>query len=392
MVQVLTSRVDADGGLWGGCDNACKHKDVDMVMFAPSESTQTNGARQTLLAALDAFVEAWKAKGWTEATKQRAVVERLRTKKCNVCCGRMKKLSPAEQACKDEWDRMRQEACRENDGCCNPDCTERGMAAWIAISADHGTNLKLCALSSYTWWSGHGGVPAMREEAKKIYQWPCLCCHALEPTSASGKINNPETMEPKPNETEQEFRSRYARAVITFPKYEYVNTLKGAIGACQYPGCGRKVVKGNESSFHFDHRVESTKRKCRCLNAKGEPKGPCHGCADREFGRKGGVGGLAGNLTQATALEYADAKKTIPTGRIKELIDTEAEPKTCKLLCVNCHLCRKPHGIARHEEFVRQAPPPRRQLLMDDKNVKLRAWRAAKAAAKRKRDAVKEEA
>ena len=389
MVQVLTSRVDADGGLWGGCDGTCKHKDVNMAMFAPAESTQTNGARQTLLAALDAFVEAWKAKGWTEACKQRAVVERLRTKRCNVCCEGMKKLSPAEQVCKDEWDRMRQEACRKNDGCCNPDCTERGMAAWIAISADHGTNLKLCALSSYTWWSCHGGVPAMREEATQIYQWPCLCCHILEPTSTSGKIMNPETMERKPNETEQRFRDRQAMAVIKFPKYEYVNTLKRAIGACQYPGCGRKVVKGNESSFHFDHRVESEKRKCRCLDDEGLAQGPCHGCADREFGRNGGVGGLAGNAAQATALEYADKKKTIPTGRIKELIDTEAAPKTCKLLCDNCHLCRKPHGIARNEEFVRPAPPPRRQLLMDDKNVKLRARNAAKAAAKRKRDAAR---
>ena len=392
IVQVLTSRVDAKGGLWGGCDNTCKHQDVDMAMFAPAESTQTNGARQTLLAALDAFVEAWKAKDWTEATKQRVIVERLRTKHCNVCCGRKKKLTPVQQACKDEWDRMRQEACRKNDGCCNPECTERGMAAWIAISADHGTNPKRRDLSNYAWWVGHGGVPAMREEATQIYQWPCLCCHMLEPTSSTGKINNPDTMEPKPNETEQEFRDRKSHAAITFPKYEYVNTLKRAIGACQYPGCGRKVVNGNESSFHFDHRVESTKRKCRCLNDEGEPKGGCHGCADSEFKRTGGVGGLAHNAAQATALEYADAKKTIPTGRIKKLIDTEAAPKTCDLFCANCHFCRKPHGIARHEEFVRPAPPPRRQLLMDDANVKKRARRAAKAAAKRKRDAVKEEA
>lgn len=390
MVQVLTSRVGANGGLCGGCDHTCKHQDVDMAMFAPAKSTNTNGARQTFFAALGAFVEAWKAKDWVEATKQRVIVERLRTKKCNVCCEGLKKLTPAQQACKDEWDRMRQEACRKNNGCCYPFCTERGMAAWIAISADHGTNPKRYALSSYMWWSWNGGVSAMRKEATQIYQWPCLCCHALEPTSASGNINNPDTVERKPDETEQEFRDRQAMAVITFPKYEYVNTLKQGIGACRYPGCGRNVVKGNESSFHYDHRVESTKRKCRCLNAKGEPKGGCHGCADSEFGRSGGVGGLAHNHAQATALEYADAKKTIPTGRIKKLIDTEAAPKTCDLLCINCHLCRKPHEIARNEEFVRPAPPPRRQLLMDDKNVKNRAYMAARAAAKRKRDAEEE--
>jgi len=383
MVDVLTSRVDANGGLLGGCDHLCKHHDVDMVMFAPSESTQTNGARQIFFAALDAFTAAWKAKDWTEATKQRVIVERLRTKNCNMCCERARRLGPAKQACKDEWDRMRQEACRKNNGCCNPECTERGMAAWVVISADHGTNPKRRHLSCYMWWACHGGVLAMREEATQIHQWPCLCCHLLEPTSKSGKINNPKTMERKPNQTEQEFKKRQVSAAIAFPKYDYVNTLKRAIVACQYPGCGREVVPGNEASFGFDHRVESTKRKCRCLNAKGLAQGPCHGCADREFRRDGGVGGLANNNVQETVLEYdADGN---PTGRIKELLDAEASPKKCDLYCHNCHICRKPHGIARNEVFVRPvvAPRPKRQLRMDEKNVKQRAYMAAK----RKRDA-----
>ena len=90
------------------------------------------------------------------------------------------------------------------------------------------------------------------------------------------------------------------------------------------------------------------------------------------------MGGLASNGVQATALEY-----------VKELIDTEAAPEMCDLLCVNCHVCRKPHGIERHEEFVRPAPRPRRQLLTDDRNVKRRAYEAAKAA-KRKRAAAEE--
>jgi len=385
MVQVLTSRVDADGGLWGGCDNTCKHKDVDMAMFAPSESTKTNGARQNFFAALDAFAQAFQAEDWAEATKQRAIVERLRTKVCHVCCESMKKLTPEQQACKDEWDRMRKAACRKNNGCCNQECTERGMAAWIAISADHGTNPKRYNLSDYLWWARNGGVLAMREEEeKRIHQWPCMCCHMLEPTSKTGKINNPRTMERKPDETEKKFQNRQYMAAITFPKYCYVNTLKQAIGACQYPGCGRKVVEGNEASFHFDHLVENTKRKCRCLNDEGLAQGPCHGCADREFGRSGGVAGLAGKPTQATSLEKdADGN---PMGRIKELLDTEAAPKTCDLLCSNCHVCRKARKIARQEEFVRPAPPPRRQLLMDDRSVKRRAYMAARAA-KRKRDA-----
>ena len=382
MVQVLTSRVDAIGGLRGGCGNVCKHKDVDMGLFAPAESTKSNGARQNFLAALDTFVEAWKNEDWAEAVKQRAIVERLRTKRCHVCGETM--LTPEQQACKDEWDRMRKAACRKNKGCCNQECTERGMAAWIAISADHGINDKRHNLSGYKWWAANGGVLAMREEEKRIHQWQCLSCHMLEPTSNSGKINNPNTMTPESDETEERFQKRQYMAAISFPKYCYVNTLKQAIGTCQYPGCGRKVVEGNEASFAFDHLVERTKRMCRCLNAKGLAQGPCHGCADREFQRKGGAGGLANNHSQETALEKdADGN---PMGRIKELLDTEAAPKTCDLLCTNCHVCRKPHKIARQEEFVRPAPPPRRQLLMDDRSVKRRAYQAARAA-KRKRDA-----
>lgn len=92
---------------------------------------------------------------------------------------------------------------------------------------------------------------------------------------------------------------------------------------------------------------------------------------------------MAHNCVRATALEYdADGN---PMGRIKYLIDAEVAPK-CDLLCSNCHVCRKPRKIARHEEFVRQAPRPRRRLHMDDRHVKGRA----RMAAKRKRDAADE--
>jgi hypothetical protein len=112
-------------------------------------------------------------------------------------------------------------------------------------------------------------------------------------------------------------------AIIVYPKQQYVDAKKREIGRCQYPDCGRRVVAGNEQSFHFDHRVESTK----CKASKG----------DLLFGERGGVGGLVGNHSKAAALD-----------KVEHLLDAEMEPK-CDLLCVNCHLCRKPRGLGRRE-------------------------------------------
>ena len=54
----------------------------------------------------------------------------------------------------------------------------------------------------------------------------------------------------------------------------------------------------------------------------------------------------------------------------------------CDLLCHNCHICRKPLGLARNEEYERPAPPPPRALSMTKNAIYLRA-----RAAKRKREA-----
>ena len=362
-VEVLNSRIDADAGVWGGC-HTCRNRFVDMERYAPAMKRSSNGARQRFLAVLADLRTAILAKDWSKVEKLRAEVERLRKTQCDACRKR-NKLSPGQRACQDEWDRMRQEACRKQDGCANPNCTERGMDAWIVITADHGTNEKRrnkegkpVGLSNYKWWASYGGVEAMCKEAQKIHQWICSCCHALESTSTQGRVNNPETIARKPDETEKDFKKSKARAKITFPKYEYVNARKRAIGKCQYPGCDREVVRGNETSFDFDHRDESTKRMCRCVNAKGEAKGKCHGCDDKLFGRTGGLSGLASNRTKKAALEYADREKTVPTGRIKALFDAETDK--CDLLCHNCHISRKPLGLPRHEEYARPAPPPAR--------------------------------
>jgi hypothetical protein len=329
--------------LYGGCHNCVTNCSIDMKFFAPNaDSIKTAGKRQRFDVARKAFVFAVRAGDRDTALRQRRIVEQLRSRTCKPC-RRIVKLSPAVQSCKDEWDRMKQEACRRQGGCSNPDCSERGMASWIALQADHGTNPKRYNLSDYSWWAYHGGVAAMRKEAKQIFQWCCGHCHSLEATSASGRrYGDPDLM---PNgrqygtkEETAQYKAKY-HAKIKFPKQQYVDRIKREIGICQYSGCGRRVVIGNEQGFQWDHQHENSKRKCRCLNANGEPKGPCHGCEDKLFRRNGGVGGLVANCSKAASLRNA-----------KHLLD--AEMKKCLLYCTPCHLSRKPRNRDRWDESL----------------------------------------
>ena len=124
---------------------------------------------------------------------------------------RTKKLSPAEQACKDWYDGMRKAAALQNDGCAHAHCPVRGPDVWQVLTADHGTNpkathevknkktgkvtTKRLNLSNYTTWPKVGGVPAMEAELAQIEKWICHCCHTLEPTSSSGqRCGDPATM------------------------------------------------------------------------------------------------------------------------------------------------------------------------------------------------------
>jgi len=294
---------------------------VSIDRFAPdADATKSAGHRQTFDAAYESYQAAFAAGDRDAAIAQRAVVEALRTNNCDACRESMRKLSPAEQACKDEWKRMKQEACARQDGCANPACLERGMASWPVLQADHGTNPKVHRLSDYTFWSWNGGVGAMRAESQQIHQWVCGVCHSSEETSSTGRRHGDPALMPdgKRSGTDEE-RKQYGakrQAKIRFPKYEHVDAAKHRIGRCQYPGCSRPVLPGTEPGFHFDHRVESTK------------------CKGGHYGANGGVGGLAHNHAKASALD-----------EVRELLDEEMNK--CDLLCEPCHLSRKPHSRER---------------------------------------------
>jgi hypothetical protein len=215
---------------------------------------------------------------------------------------------------------MRKTACTTNDGCANPDCAERGEQAWWVLQGDHlhtrkeadEEKRKTKSLGYYKWWSGNGGVEAMRREEAKGMQWICAFCHQLEPTgSQANRCQDPETMpDGKSKGTPEEIKQYEAKrhATIAFPKQQYVDARKRAVGCCQ--ACKRADVEGKEVAFHWDHRDEATKLIGR----------------DTLAGENGGVSGLVDNNLIRAALDAPGFKAVL-----------DAEMDKCDLLCHNCH-------------------------------------------------------
>ena len=226
----------------------CGHCGVDWrplrEAFLPDVDSEITMRRADLLVkAIEDYETAFADDNKSAMREALDVVLAKRTTHCRPCGDAMKKLSPKQLACKDEWEKMKREACAKHGGCPKPGCSEKGMASWICMSADHvDPKTKVHHLSDYYWWSCNGGVEAMREEAEKC-QWMCRCCHLLEPTSATGRERSGT-------------RPSYERVR---KKEEYVNARKLEIGTCQYDDCGRVVTKETVRSFAFDHNDPKTK-------------------------------------------------------------------------------------------------------------------------------------
>ena len=233
------------------------------------------------------------------------VVHKKRTSQCRTCQDAANKPSRNQIACKLEWERMKREACATHGGCPKPGCTEKGMASWVCMSADHlDPKTKVYMLSHYAWWaSPTRGVEAMRREALKV-QWMCRCCHRLEPTSAAGQIRSGT-------------RPSYERVR---EKEAYVNEYKLKVGKCLYDGCERLVTAKNVRSFDLDHK---------------DPKQKATHETHPHLIEKGQLGGVGG-IVHKTSTSLADVKNEL-----------DEELRKCALLCANCHTCRKPKGRAR---------------------------------------------
>ena len=309
-----------DGSLKGGCYHTCTKQFVDLYNFAPADgSSRTQGDRTKFDAAYTAYKAAHAAGDHDECVAQRTVLEKLRSGKCFGCRPDPGYLSPEAKACKEWYDAQRKAAVARNNGCAHQDCPERGTHVWCILSAEHGTNPKkkdgdnhTVDLSNYKWWAYHGGVPAMEEEAKQIEKWTCKCCARLDPSSTSAnRCCDPEKMpDGKRSGTEAEVAEYKAKhkAVRVYPKQQYVDVCKWDDGKGECAECARPVVKGNnEVMFDWHHRDEATKSKGGL------------------FGKRGGVGGLVNNSSNAATL-----------AKVKHLLDAEMKPK-CDLVCTNCH-------------------------------------------------------
>lgn len=320
------SEVDADGMLRGDCGNCKRGNYIDMIQFEPADNKKNARRRPQFFEALRCYYEAYDNNDIKAAKIARETVENLRHDKCLQCRVEKGHLSPAQRACKDEYDAMRKKACKINDGCANPNCIERGEQAWCVLQGNHvhtarETNKakrKVHQLGSYVWWSWNGGVPAMRAEEAKGIEWICGFCHDLEPTgNQANRYSTPETMpEGKCVGTREERKQYHAKwkAIIRHPKHEYVDKRKQIIGCCQC--CKRSDVIGHEWCFHFDHRDESTKMKGKRTLA----------------GEQGGVCGLVQNTNAQKASLHSPGFKAV----------LDAEMDKCDLLCHNCHH-RKTH-------------------------------------------------
>ena len=147
--------------LCGECAN-CNGPSRPIADFAPAKHVHSLRDRAAFFEAVSDYTDAYAARDLDAARAARDRVAELRRAYCPSCAA-MRKLSPAQQACKDEWIKMRQDACDRHDGCMKPGCLCKGANRdWRVLQADHLPGyVKVRHLSEYMWWSCNGGVAAM---------------------------------------------------------------------------------------------------------------------------------------------------------------------------------------------------------------------------------------
>ena len=317
--DVYVWHVRRDGTLVASCDNCLNTR--GMASFAPRDCVHTRTKYKAFFEALADYKNAVAKRDIYALRAALVILEETRLTECHKCQKDLGHLSPKEKACKEYWDDLRKKHCKLNNGCANPDCVERGEEAWTVLQGDHIPSQKTYILSNYKWWAYNGGVPALEKEVEAIHQWVCGYCHRLEPTTSSAHKTHPDAMpDGKWNGTDDEIRQYDAKkhAKKTYPKREYIDAKKRAVGECLH--CERPVRVGEEHCFICDHIDETTKMR--------------GGLA----GNYGGVSGLVNNCSNDGLLDAPG---------MRELLDDEWDK--CQLLCWNCNH-RKTVGYPRRAE------------------------------------------
>jgi len=277
--------------------------------------------------AMDALAAAHATKDTDAFRTARDTINQLKTALCLNCRTKVKERrenpdSPAGK-CLAEWERMKREIFHTCGECSGTRAIEANHAAqysdkmkeYNAIVASEGVEAaearipkaerKIERLSQDTFWATHGGVEAMRAEARKCAPL-CRMCHALDPSSTSANENraDPDNAKRENYATQYRFNIAWNQAKYAKEKRNYNYTLKRAVGRCERADCPRDGPSGGvcsagfEQCYDWDHTDETTK-ECGISKL----------CSD--------------NKSFATA---------------KPLID--AERAKCRLLCANCHKTR----------------------------------------------------
>ncbi len=107
-----------------------------MIQFAPRDNLNNSRRLPAFFKALKSFSIAYGRGNLEEARVCRTNVEELRNGQCPSCQKPPGYRSPAAQACKDEYDRMRKVACSANNGCATQNSSERVDQAWCVLHGD----------------------------------------------------------------------------------------------------------------------------------------------------------------------------------------------------------------------------------------------------------------
>ena len=251
--RYIASRVKPDGSLVGQCSHKIhrwslvKNTPQPIRNFTPGDNHNSRSSRAAFDVAHADFNAAIAANNLDAAREARARIEALRAKLCVGCKMPEGYLSPSEQACKDNWDRI-----LGTMGLCVK-CGEQQ-----ATQANHlPGKTKTLDISDYTKWPAKGGVAAQTKEFKECCEEICACCHVIDKLSLQGNRNGDPRLMPrgKWSGTKEEVDAYKARhhAKMTYPKYLFHDRVKLEMGVCFLSG--KRVVAERVSTKVMAHVV-----------------------------------------------------------------------------------------------------------------------------------------
>ena len=309
--------IEHDGALYQTCSVKYCPRTCPVEEFAPRKG-------EANIAKFRRAVAEYKE---TQSAAARATIVQHATAHCDFCRDSAKRtrVNPTTKTgrCRAYWQELKETTFHTCVDCGGTRCVEADnvvAAADRAVLFAEGKVLHAThhALSNYSWWSqpGNGGVEGMKLE-QAVCRPRCNMCHKLQPTSNAGKRVDPDTLPPA-------YRGEYAVDPIThnkrkhartsWPRYEYVDELKRAVGQCENLDCLRdgpgngKCVAGVEPAFDWEHTNPKKKRKA--------------------------ISRLCSTLPA-----------TMPEAKWKGKINRELKRGECKLLCRNCHHLKTWHGM-----------------------------------------------